>query len=389
MTTQYDIIIIGAGITGIYLAYKLRNTNMKMLIIEKNDYIGGRMLIKDFYGKKVSMGAGVIRPDQTHIINLIKKLNLETVSFQSSYEHEDKFGFEDLVKKYTQQIKDTYERNKEEIKNKKFNFYQFLINYFDKDFVDLFIKYSEYNDYLDADVEKTIMFYPLQDILIHPHNHIAIKGGWTVLLDALKTDIQINLNQKVLKIENNNIITIQTDKSNYTCSKLFVCGDYDVNKIEYVNTNIEQIKNIHPVEFLRIYAYIPNHNIKQNIKSRKLFDKTIIIDENIIMICYCDSEKASEMIKQMKNRDGDVEYINKLFPQYNGKIVDFIYKYWKNGIHYYGIDSDLVDYKIDNKIIFLGEMVSNYQGWVEGSIRTVDNLIQKIKNIKNIKNIKT
>jgi hypothetical protein len=38
------------------------------------------------------------------------------------------------------------------------------------------------------------------------------------------------------------------------------------------------------------------------------------------------------------------------------------------------------NYDAKDNIIFLGEIVLNYQSWVEGSIKTVDNFIAKIKN---------
>ena len=38
---HYDIIIVGAGITGLYLANKIKDKSV--LIIEKSHYLGGRI----------------------------------------------------------------------------------------------------------------------------------------------------------------------------------------------------------------------------------------------------------------------------------------------------------------------------------------------------------
>ena len=48
---MYDIIISGGGISGLYCAYKLllNNPYYKILLIEKNNYLGGR--IKTFKKK--------------------------------------------------------------------------------------------------------------------------------------------------------------------------------------------------------------------------------------------------------------------------------------------------------------------------------------------------
>ena len=38
---DYDIIIIGGGISGIFLAYKLLDTNLKVIVLEGNKRVGG------------------------------------------------------------------------------------------------------------------------------------------------------------------------------------------------------------------------------------------------------------------------------------------------------------------------------------------------------------
>jgi cation diffusion facilitator CzcD-associated flavoprotein CzcO len=47
----YDVIIIGGGISGLYSAFQIKKMAPKtsILILEKNDEIGGRMDIYDFY----------------------------------------------------------------------------------------------------------------------------------------------------------------------------------------------------------------------------------------------------------------------------------------------------------------------------------------------------
>jgi protoporphyrinogen oxidase len=47
---EYDYIIIGAGISGLYTAYLIKkHKNSKILILEANNYIGGRMGTDNFY----------------------------------------------------------------------------------------------------------------------------------------------------------------------------------------------------------------------------------------------------------------------------------------------------------------------------------------------------
>ena len=40
---KYDIIIVGGGIAGLFLAYKLKDTKQNILLIEKEKELGGRI----------------------------------------------------------------------------------------------------------------------------------------------------------------------------------------------------------------------------------------------------------------------------------------------------------------------------------------------------------
>ena len=41
--TNYDLVIVGGGISGLFLAYKLSETNLKILLLEKEKNLGGRI----------------------------------------------------------------------------------------------------------------------------------------------------------------------------------------------------------------------------------------------------------------------------------------------------------------------------------------------------------
>ena len=59
---MFDFIIIGGGISGLYISYKIlqRNSKAKLVIIEKNE-IGGRSNQILFENKCVVTGAGIGR----------------------------------------------------------------------------------------------------------------------------------------------------------------------------------------------------------------------------------------------------------------------------------------------------------------------------------------
>ena len=74
----HDYIIIGSGISGLYLGYLLNNKNY--LILEKNNYIGGRIQHTTFHDTQVQLGAGVFQKYHKNVINLLKKLKLDYIT---------------------------------------------------------------------------------------------------------------------------------------------------------------------------------------------------------------------------------------------------------------------------------------------------------------------
>lgn len=56
---MYDTIIIGSGIAGLYYAYL--NRKRKILVLESNNRVGGRIGQEKFHGVNVVYGAGVGR----------------------------------------------------------------------------------------------------------------------------------------------------------------------------------------------------------------------------------------------------------------------------------------------------------------------------------------
>ena len=73
---MYDCIIVGGGISGLYVAYHLIQKGLRILILEKEDQCGGR--IYTFHGKKMTVDAGAGRFSSQHhlFITLLKEFGL-------------------------------------------------------------------------------------------------------------------------------------------------------------------------------------------------------------------------------------------------------------------------------------------------------------------------
>lgn len=79
MTTKNtDVLIIGAGLTGLTLAYLLKSLNLKTTIIEANTRVGGRIVTKRNTNEApIDLGATWLVPQQTNVLNLLKSLQID------------------------------------------------------------------------------------------------------------------------------------------------------------------------------------------------------------------------------------------------------------------------------------------------------------------------
>ena len=392
----YDYIIIGGGIAGLYANYLLTKNN-NCLLLERNEYFGGRAFEMDFHGTLIKLGAGIMADHNKHLLLLLKKLNIKVNSFKSNIDTRftsitrftKDFDMGDAIC----QIKTKFEENKKSIKNNNYTMKQFLIKYFGTNFTNNFILNCEYYDYLKSDVEYFIKYYDINDMSHEPYNVLIIK--WLDLINKLINKNCIN-NVEVLKVEknnienNNNIFNIITktnnNYNNYQCKKvIFATSLKSLIKLSKNITNINYKKYIGTVPFVRIYCYYKN-GYTTNLSHFTIVDnklqKIIKINDNILMASYSDSSNALywKKIKQ-QDKKTQIKTVNKYLNELDvkGKIDDIIIAFWDEGVHYY---KPIKDFKQNiNKltkpaknVYVVGEIVSQKQGWVEGAIQSVDYL---------------
>ena len=79
MTKPYDVLILGGGIAGLYAAYKIhqRSPQFSILILEKENYLGGRVYTHRDKTMQVEAGAGRLSDKHTRVLGLIDELGLK------------------------------------------------------------------------------------------------------------------------------------------------------------------------------------------------------------------------------------------------------------------------------------------------------------------------
>jgi monoamine oxidase len=393
---MYDYIIIGAGIAGLYTGYKLKkkNPNYKILILEKEKIIGGRAGSDKFYGSEVLSGAGVGRKSKDkRLLTLLKELQIP-VHFYTSKIVSSGFKRIDIMKAINQ-LKIEYEKNPVHITFKKFAIEKLGIKKYNK-----FVLSTGYSDYENEDVENTLYHYGMED---NAGNWTAFSVDWKKLSESLANQIgveNIKTKQNVIKIsrkgkcffvKSNNRKSIKIFKS----KKIVIASTVNTVR-KLLNNRIYDYIESQP--FVRIYG-------KFNRKSSEIINKKIdtftvvkgplqkIIPMNkkngIYMIAYNDNKNSLAIQSKLKNNLRNRNYFCKLLKKALGIQSPLfmtgmkIYN-WKEGTHYYKPlfpkyksfkqFIKLAQHPREN-ILVVGEMISTYQGWVEGALESVDKVL--------------
>lgn len=77
-TLERDVVIIGAGPSGLTAAYELRKAGKTVAVLEARDRVGGRTWSQDMDGATIEIGGQWISPDQSALYALIEELGIET-----------------------------------------------------------------------------------------------------------------------------------------------------------------------------------------------------------------------------------------------------------------------------------------------------------------------
>lgn len=392
----YDYIIIGSGISGLYSAYNILQYDpfAKLIIFEKNNIIGGRMNVYNFCGVDVNTGAGIGRKNKDYLlIELLNELNIKyTIDKNTIYYHNnvEKINFNQIVKK----LKNSYKLNK----YSSYTFKKFAIEILGKDIYNKFVTYLGYSDYEKEDAYEVLNYYGLDDN-ISDNKILYIK--WNLLLNALIDKININniqTNNTIMSINkiNDNFI-VKNDKNKiYYSTKLIIATTIDtINKLL---PKFKIFNNIKGQIFLRAYGKFDktSTNIMNNIINGYTIvngpiKKIIPINKTngIYIIAYTDNNGAQYFKDHLKDKNFFCKQIEKTLnlKENTLKLKKIKCFYWNIGTHYYKPlnnkyknRKEFIDkcQNPENNLFIVGELISRNQGWIQGALESVNNIINKI-----------
>ena len=406
-----DIVIIGGGIAGLYCGYKI-DKKYDVCLFESNSVFGGRIYTDNFTidRKKYTLEAGAGRILSSHnlMLNLIKDMKLSDmlikidskVKFIPSkyYSLSDKFHDETGYKYIDKVIEKSKKFSREYLQS--FTFKEFALKYLSKDQVKFMLDSSGYyGDLIIQNAFDAVNVFS-KSIRVDKEYYI-LKDGFGQLISNIVKNVKEKhkcyVNKKCYGVNyNDGIFSLNINNKMILCRKLILAiPKQNLLDIDLLKPYFPLLKSINLIRLVRIYSiYCPSDvwfkDLGKITTNNNLgYIIPINAENGIIMTSYTDYKRADYWSSIKKNKKELNKVLNKNIENvFNVKATnpkDIKVYDWEHGVALWkkGVNSENIIKTIKSPmkgvpLFIVGENYSKYQGWMEGSLNSVESVISKI-----------
>ncbi len=403
---SYDYIIVGGGISGLFLSYQLsKDSNKSILLLEATNKFGGRL---DSYTEKgVSMELGGARICETHTkcMNLVKELNLDKnlVRLPSNDQIVNKIkgpkiNFKNLCKEV---LKGSKDYSKKYLKG--VTFQQLCFDILGQEVTESMREAFGYDsEFVHLNAYSMIKMFG-KDLLADSDFFVLSSGICSLIHNLemkIKDKVELHFDTPIHDVGSNFVLVKNgnRDKKIYGHKIILCVPQKSILSYPFFKEK-EFFHSVRPIPLLRIYAKYPVnkkgkpwfHGIKRTITDNYI-RHIIPIDysSGLIMISYTDGDLACMWNNLAKIGSTNKELIAKLH-----KEIDTLFKikppdpefvkvaFWNEGVHMWkaGYDMKEVYQKIlhpEPKIFIANEAFSQHQCWIEGSLDMCYDVLEEL-----------
>jgi hypothetical protein len=262
-----------------------------------------------------------------------------------------------------------------------------------------FIACVGYSDFESADVKDVFLHYSFAD---NYRTWTGFAVPWSAMMAAMVRDVPCITRTRVTKLtrRRNGTFRIRCDDDAVLHARNVIVAT-DVAALQrLLPAYVRVYRHIHGQPFLKIYgAFTPagaeamtsvvcKHGV--TVLPGSPLQKIIHMKDNVYMIAFSDNENATALRPYMENNDANravlVELLERALELEPGVLhMTGIRSYfWTSGTHYY--DPLHEPYVSRQQFLFraqrptpgvfvVGECVALQQGWVEGALQTVENVL--------------
>jgi len=380
---KYDFIIIGCGISCLYFLKKVQHLNLKICILEKKPFIGGRIHTINIDGTPIDSGALRFTDEHKILKSLLKEYNITDIEvLMSKKEMVLRRGINEKWKEFLLECHKKKYQNYTfgNVAKTKFNTeeYEFLKRYFGYN--------QKWNESNCQSLAKSI----IKNYQANKYYHL--KNGLSQLplqmLQELQHKFDFFLTEKVIKITDGN--NIYTKKNHYVADHIiFACPPHYIKNIEGTDELTPVLAAIGEQILNRIYGYFEDGSWFPGrvMHGSGPISQVVPINKNVIMISYSTGLEAKYWIEREIEGvlwEGFRSELEGMGVKVKGKPVWIKQNYWNPGTHFYNPNFDPVymqnlSFKpIKNKEWhIIGEAFSLNQGWIEGALENADLFCKK------------
>lgn len=409
----YDYIIVGGGIAGLYSAYLLlqKTRNTSILLLERDTYLGGR--VKTIRTNDLTFEAGAGRFNQNHklLLSLLKRLRIDDkkvqingeIQFQPSstyhksmqkYQHQSPFEMMDKV----------LSKMKRESKTnlRKYTFITYAETILEKEQVQFILDSFGYYEQLVS--MNACDAYKLFEEGMHSKNTFyTLTDGMDQIIYRLYDQIKLNIDLK-LKYELDNLeykggyvhVHVKQRATPFMAKKC-ICAlpQQSIKEIPFFKTHASNIiDSVGTKTLCRIYSQFKPEDVwfehiqKSTTNNPNRYIIPINKEKGLIMISYTDSKYAAYW-KKMHRNALPTALIDNIYDAFGFEIKRPIYTrrcFWKMGTSFWlkGADSTKLHKQMIRPnsaapIYVCGESFSQNQGWIEGALENVTEMMKHVK----------
>lgn len=401
MSVDVDIIIIGAGMAGLYTAYQLAlyPSNLSFRLLESEDRVGGRAYNTTFDGTRIAPGAGIGRAAKDwRLARLMTDVGMEVKEFPFKPNYSKPHVDILRLLAYLRQVYESLPSPRPRI-----SFATFGKKILGRALFHEFVYSTGYTDYLREDVSDVLYHYGMDD------NACCWQGfgvDWTELANRMvrvigRRRIQLGVSvQEIRPIKHRwELLGSDTNSENlrvWRCKRVVIATA--IPTIRALLPSLSSVySQIQGQPFMRAYAKVDEES---SAKLKKVVPRYTVVPGPLQKLIPIDAKKGIYMIAYNDNKNAqwvhahlhDKELIEHVMeqslnlPSQSIEIESTAGYFWPVGTHFY---LPLRGFSTRQEFVHtaqrpypnvwvVGEAVSMNQGWVEGALQSVDEVISEI-----------
>ena len=405
----HDIIIVGAGSAGIYVADILRTkySTISLLILEAKSFKGGRTYMSEFGNQLVPTGAFGIDPvKDVEMVRLLERMGFPPKSSsENPTEHDEPYITPvDLVAVMNRMASDLTPENCH------LNTKTFMIERLGAKAYNNFLVANGFRDFESECITDTINHYGVDDNM---PGKTVIGVQWNALWDKLAKDINIEYNvvaQSIIK--DGDCYGITSFDRVYYGTRIIIATD--ISNVKTLLPMMTIYDQVHVQPFIRVYgrfnkrgSAILKEYVKHSVLVASPLQRIIPInpDSGLYEIAYADNAHAELLSYYMVNDAQTRSFLETMVtdslscPSLKGALQEIRCYYKCPGTHYFtsGGGSVRRDHVLEDSfqnrlkmlyeaqrpshnIWIVGECLSIRQGWTVGALMSVNSVIDDILN---------